>query len=178
MPYAGFEQLPREMQPKVRSTHAMRWALRIIRGERLTGDSPGEAIPMMGWLDLPWDDGSHVVVCGFNEGVVPSSEKNDLFLPNSLRKRLGIMHSSRRFARDAYYLNLLISSKEKLRLIVGRRNAENEPLIPSRLLFHDEEDSVVSRALQCFDSEPLAFRVTSVEERTPVSYTHLRAHET
>lgn len=162
----GFEQLPREMQPKVRSTHAMRWAIRIIRGERLTGDSPGEAIPMMGWLDLPWDDGSHVVVCGFNEGVVPSSEKNDLFLPNSLRKRLGIMHSSRRFARDAYYLNLLICSKEKLRLIVGRRNAENEPLIPSRLLFHDEEDSVVSRALQCFDSEPLAFRVTSVEERT------------
>ena len=159
-----FEQLPNGIQPQVKATHALRWAIRQVQGDRVAGLPPADAVPMLGWLDLPWDDGTHVVVCGFNEGVVPSSEKHDLFLPNSLRQRLGIMHSSRRFARDAYYLSLLIHGKQKLRLVAGRRTAENDPLVPSRLLFHDRPEVVVKRALECFDQPAKTFRLASPEE--------------
>ncbi len=159
-----FEQLPRGIQPDVQATHALRWAIRQVQGDRVVALAPLEGVPMLGWLDLPWDDGTHVVVCGFNEGVVPSSEKHDLFLPNALRQRLGIMHSSRRFARDAYYLSLLVHGKQKLRVVAGRRTAENDPLVPSRLLFHDQPEIVVERALKCFDEPPSTFRLASPEE--------------
>ena len=46
------------------------------------------AIELRGWLELPWDDAPALVVTGMNEGMVPASGGSDLFLPDTLRRRL------------------------------------------------------------------------------------------
>jgi RecB family exonuclease len=89
-------------------------------------------------------------VCGFNEGCVPKTQGADLFLPDGLRARLGLEDSNRRFARDAYALQLVLTSRERVDLVVGRRDTEQEPLVPSPLLFAADGETVARRALEFF----------------------------
>ena len=76
------------------------------------------------------------------------------FLPNRLRQSLGILHNDRRLARDAYALSVLLASRQELQLIVARRDADGNPLAPSRLLFATDGDRVVSRAQRFFGDLP------------------------
>ena len=108
------------------------------------------AIELLGWLELPWDDAPALVVTTFNEGCVPASINSDLFLPNALRVRLGLQDNARRYARDAYALSVLLATRERLDLIVARRNSEGDPLPPSRLLFATDAETLASRALAWF----------------------------
>lgn len=93
------------------------------------------AVRLVGWLDLPLDDAPVAIVTSLNEGLVPQARNGDVFLPNELRRRLGVEDNQRRYARDAYALSLLAASRERLRIVVGRRTAVGDPLFPSRLLF-------------------------------------------
>jgi len=72
--------------------------------ERVSGEKPAEAVELQGWLELIWEDAPHLVVAGLNEGKVPASVSGDLFLPESLRAKLGLKTNAQRFAVDAYYL--------------------------------------------------------------------------
>jgi RecB family exonuclease len=110
----------------------------------------------LGWLELPLDDAPALVVTGFNEGRVPESLNSDLFLPNQLRQKLGIEDNDRRYARDAYALSLLAASREKLHVVAGRRSADADPLLPSRLLFGCDDASMASRVIMFFPAEDSA----------------------
>ena len=92
------------------------------------------AVEILDWLELALDDAPNLVISGMNEGIVPSSVTADPFLPNSLRRELGLLDNDRRYARDAYALFSMSRSKEKLRLILGKRNSAGETLLPTRLL--------------------------------------------
>jgi RecB family exonuclease len=76
---------------------------------------------------------------------------SDVFLPNQLRRDLGIVDNDRRYARDAYALSVLAESREELRVIAGRRSAEGEPMLPSRLLFTCDDRAVAGRVMTFFD---------------------------
>ncbi len=104
----------------------------------------------MGWLDLPWDDAPALVVTGMNEGIVPTSQNPDAFLPNSVRRAMNLDDNDRRLARDAYALSVLAASRKELRLILGRRTAENDPLAPSRLLFACDNHELPERVERLF----------------------------
>ncbi len=122
-----------------------------IAGERLPPPALAEAVEVLGWLELPLDDAAGLIVTGLNEGFVPSVGSADLFLPDRLRKALGLMDNDRRYARDNYALNLLAASR-RLWLIAGRRGMDREPLVPSRLLFACEDVEMAQRARQYFRS--------------------------
>jgi ATP-dependent helicase/nuclease subunit B len=109
-----------------------------------------DAVELAGWLELPLDDAPALIVCGLNEGYVPSSVNADLFLPDALRSRLGLQDNLRRYARDAYALSVLTATRERLELIVARRNLDGDPLIPSRLLFASDLETIAERALRFF----------------------------
>lgn len=111
-----------------------------------------EAIEILGWLELPLDDAPALIVTSLNEGFVPESVNSDLFLPNRLRSALGLLDNSRRYARDAYALSVILASRPDVTLVVGRRNHEGDPLVPSRLLFASERADVAQRALAFFGS--------------------------
>ncbi|TWU02340.1 PD-(D/E)XK nuclease family protein [Stieleria varia] len=90
--------------------------------------------PILGWLDLALEDAPALVVLGFNHPFVPSSVTSDPFLPGTLRSRLNLPDNERRYARDAYAMQLMLSSREHIRFIVGRTAADGTPTPPSRLL--------------------------------------------
>ena len=114
----------------------------------------GSSKPMLhvaGWLELLWDRAPVLTILSFNEGVVPQSVNANLFLPNELRKELGIMDNDRRFARDAYVLKAMASSKKHLLAICGKRDTEDKPRLPSRLLFN--KDKYTQQAFYYFNDK-------------------------
>jgi len=137
------------------------WAfgLEEFAGTMHSADRPAEALELLGWLELLWEDAPHLVVAGFNDGSVPDAVAGDVFLPEALRARLGLKTNAGRFARDAYLLCALAAAREesgRLELLVGRTSATGDPLRPSRLL------------LRCTDAE-LPGRVESLFRVLPSS---------
>jgi RecB family exonuclease len=144
--------VPAGLAPTLAGTEAIRLVLRQVEGEMVPPPPDRGAIELLGWLELPLDDAPALVVAGFNEGRVPGSLNADLFLPNQLRRALGIEDNDRRYARDAYALSLLAASRQQLRLIAGRRSAGGDPLLPSRLLFACDDSSVARRVKLFFSA--------------------------
>ena len=114
----------------------------------------GSSKPMLhvaGWLELLWDRAPVLTILSFNEGIVPQSVNANLFLPNELRKELGITDNDRRFARDDYVLKAMASSKKHLLAICGKRDTEDKPRLPSRLLFN--KDKYTQQAFNYFNDK-------------------------
>jgi ATP-dependent helicase/nuclease subunit B len=148
---AQHSAIPAALMPSLESTAAVRLVLRQVGGATIPPPPNQGAIELLGWLELPLDDAPALVITGFNEGRVPASVNSDLFLPNQLRRALGIEDNDRRYARDAYALSLLAASREKLHVIAGRRSADADPLLPSRLLFACDDRTMARRVLRFFD---------------------------
>jgi hypothetical protein len=145
--------VPQGMAPSVTASEAIRLVLRHVEGERIPAAPDRDSIPMLGWLELPLDDAPALIVTGLNEGFVPSSLNADLFLPNQLRRALGLEDNDRRCARDAYALSMLAASRETLKVIAGRRSSEGDPLVPSRLLFACDDKTMARRVKAFFSGE-------------------------
>jgi RecB family exonuclease len=151
---ASIEGLPPVLIPLVDAATAIQLILRQIRTATVSSRFDPEAIELLGWLELPLDDAAALIVCGFNEGDVPSSVNADAFLPNALRRCLQLEDNARRYARDAYALSVLSASRRQLELIVARHDSQGDPLSPSRLLFATERDEIARRALRFFSEPP------------------------
>lgn len=163
--------IPDQLMPVVSAADALRLTLSQLEKAAIPAAVDPSAIELVGWLELPLDDAPALVVCTFNEGYVPSATGSDMFLPDRLRERLGIQDNRRRYARDAYSLSVLLATREKVDLIVGRKNADGDPLTPSRLLFATDAETLASRALAYFkppqpvhELPPLAGRLTAPRE--------------
>ncbi len=163
--------IPDQLMPVVDAADALRLTLAQLEKAAIPAPVAPSAIELVGWLELPLDDAPALVVCTFNEGYVPSATGSDMFLPDRLRERLGIQDNRRRYARDAYSLCVMLATREKVDLIVGRKNADGDPLTPSRLLFATDAETVASRALAYFkppppvhELPPLAGRLTASRE--------------
>ncbi|HET6884365.1 MAG TPA: PD-(D/E)XK nuclease family protein [Pirellulales bacterium] len=135
---------------------AIRLLLRQIEDKPIPPPAGHSAIELLGWLELPLDDAPALIVTGFNDSFVPSFINADPFLPNGLRRQLGLVDNDQRYARDAYALSVLLGSREKLVLIAGRRSAEGDPLSPSRLAFACPREQIAGRVLGYFGISPTA----------------------
>lgn len=155
---AEHAEVPESMMPALDAMAAVRLVLRHAEGAMIPPPPDYGAIEMLGWLELPLDDAPALIVTGFNEGRVPASVNADLFLPNQLRRALGIEDNDRRYARDAYALSVLAASRKDLRLIAGRRNSEGDPQLPSRLLFACDDSTMAKRVLMFFSHEDTGHR--------------------
>ena len=147
--------LPRRLAPIVSGSEAVRLILHEIENEAVSplpdrGPGRGGPVELLGWLELPWDDAPAMIVTGMNEGIVPSSLNADLFLPNKLRRALGIEDNDRRYARDAYALAVLAASREMLHVIAGRRTGDGDPLAPTRLFFAGDDLTIARRVVSFF----------------------------
>ena len=144
------ETIPAELLPQLPAADALQLVLEQLYSGALPLPPDAEAIELAGWLELPLDDAPALIVCGLNEGYVPSSVNADQFLPDALRNRLGVQDNLRRYARDAYALSVLTATRERVELIVSRRNLDGDPLVPSRLLFATDRETLARRALRFF----------------------------
>lgn len=171
---------------------ALQLALEMVRHRAAPGEARPEAAELLGWLELALDPSPVLIVTGMNEGAVPAGSVADAFLPDSLRRALGIVDDQRRLARDAYLLTAMSRPREHFLAICGRRREDGTPRVPSRLLMACENAAAVERVLRYADPkrEPPApvrvvprlhpasknhFRVRPVVERPPVESLPVRA---
>ncbi|MBN1591106.1 MAG: PD-(D/E)XK nuclease family protein [Pirellulales bacterium] len=139
------------LAPEVNGADAVRLVLRAVASETIAAPAEPGSVELLGWLELALDDAPVLIVTGMNEGIVPASLDADLFLPNQIRRALGIEDNLRRCARDAYALGLLAASGRRLKLIAGRRSPEGDPLLPSRLLLSGDVETTARRVRRLFD---------------------------
>ncbi|QDV45167.1 ATP-dependent helicase/deoxyribonuclease subunit B [Stieleria neptunia] len=140
-----FTQLSRHLDAPVTAASALEMIASRLADLRVGQDQDADDIQIHGWLDLALDDSPAMVVVGFNHPFVPSAVTSDPFLPGSLRSRLGIADNERRYARDLYATQLLLSTRRDIRLIVGKRSADAAPTPPSRLLAASSPPDVARR---------------------------------
>lgn len=147
--------LPPKADPRCSAAQAIRLLLGQLRasGSAIPPEPERAATELLGWLELHLDDAPALVVTGFNEGFVPDSVNAHPFLPNALRRELGLTDNETRRARDAYLLSALLESRESVRIVAGRVTASGEPLRPSRLLLTDRGEALAERILRFASSE-------------------------
>ncbi len=109
----------------------------------------GRVIDVHGWLELLFQPGTHLIICGLNEGKVPAAKSDDPWLGESARKLLKLHTESSRAARDTFLLQSMmqsrISSGGRVHLICSRSNDGGEPMLPSRLLLATEPNDIPAR---------------------------------
>jgi ATP-dependent helicase/nuclease subunit B len=124
-----------------------------LRSLKYDAARQGTAVDLEGWLELHWNDAPLLVVTGMNEGKVPESLAADPFLPNSLRRTLGLRSDEDRYARDLYLMRAMVESRRsggRACFICGKTGASGDPLKPSRLLFACRNDDLPARARTLF----------------------------
>jgi len=125
---------------------------------QLEPDDP-EVLLTEGWLELPWSPAQELVITGFNEGCVPDAVVGHAFLPDALRKGLGLTSNDRRTARDTCLLQALLTSRapHAVHITLERVSSRNDVRKPSRLLFLCDEATLARRAKALFrDAETSA----------------------
>lgn len=130
----SLSDIPSELEPKMTVSEFIDWLMRGLSGALIPEPTDVAAVEMLGWLELALDDAPALIVTGLHDGVVPESASADAFLPNGLRRQLGMIDNARRYARDIYSLQVMLRSREQVRIIVGKTDANGDPLVPSRLL--------------------------------------------
>lgn len=120
----------------------------------VTEEGPdGRVLDVQGWLELLHARGSHLIICGMNEGRVPSRASRDPWLTETLREELGLMCDKRRASRDAYLLSALIEMRResgRVDLLVGKSSRGGDVLMPSRLLLTAEGSTLAERVSTLF----------------------------
>lgn len=158
---AAFDSGLRELEGAVSAaqigTEAAEVLLARLQDATVKAERRDEPLDLEGWLELAWNPAPLLFVAGMNEGLVPDGQVGDLFLPDRLRRRLGLRDDRLRVARDAYVLTALLEQRRaggQVVLLVGKTSTAGDPLRPSRLLFRCPDEELVERARRLFQTPP------------------------
>jgi len=146
----GQDDVPESFTMDTTAVEALNWIMEAAAKERIVPQPETSSVELAGWLDLPLDDSAVMIVTGFNEGNVPTSEVGHQFLPNALCELLNVQDNNRRYARDAYGLTVISKVQQNLLIVTGRSDETGNPLRPSRLLFADTPQVAATRARSFF----------------------------
>lgn len=112
----------------------------------------GDDIWADGWLELPFLDADELVVAGFQEGCVPESVVGHAFLPDALRRGLGLPDNASRARRDLQILNIALACRAPaaVTFLFHAIDAQGDVVKPSRLLFSCADDRELARRVRRF----------------------------
>jgi len=105
-------------------------------------------IDVQGWLELLYEPGRHLVLCGMNEGKVPARNTGDSWLGEAAGRQLGLLGNSDRAARDAFLYQAMIEARSaagRVDLLCAKSGTGGEALLPSRLLLAADRDELPQR---------------------------------
>ncbi|MBI1246762.1 hypothetical protein GC197_02825 [bacterium] len=145
-----WSEIPESLSQPLNASEMLRVLKNQLSSVMIPAEHDPEAIETLGWLELPLMDAPVCIVTSFNDGLIPSSNTADLFLPNTLRKLLGLEDDSLRYARDAYQVQVIQHTRKKVAWIVPKRGADGDPLAPSRLLFTGDTKTLPHRVERMF----------------------------
>ena len=113
----------------------------------------GRVLDVQGWLELFHEPGSHLLLCGMNDGMVPARSGGEPWLSEASRERLGLITDSQRAARDAFIYQSMLEARRvggRVDVICGKSGAGGENLLPSRLLLAGTRDELPERVKLLF----------------------------
>jgi ATP-dependent helicase/nuclease subunit B len=113
----------------------------------------GRVIDVQGWLELLFEPGAHLVLCGMNEGRVPPESAPDPWLNQAALLQLGLISRDERVARDAFLFASLVESRRaggRVDLLCAKTAGSGDPLAPSRLLMASPDEELVERVETLF----------------------------
>ena len=134
--------------------------LRMISQASWVEDLAGEEMKLNGWLELPWADAPRMIILGCNDAFLPESLPMDSFIPQSLRRELGLWTDGDRSGRDSYLLHWLLSSHRgsaEIDFVMGKFSRDGSPLKPSPLFFLcdlQDGDTLPTRTEKLFGEVP------------------------
>lgn len=140
------------------------FALRLQETSYSLEPDEGTTVLSDGWLELPFLDADELIITGFNEGRVPESVVGHAFLPDRLRRGLGLADNESRTRRDRAILRMAAECRERVAVKVFFRaiDAKGDVLKPSRLLFDGLDDTELVKRVTRF----YKVRVGTEEART------------
>ena len=126
----------------------------------------GDVVLIDGWLELPFLDADELVIAGFNEGKVPEAIVGHAFLPDRLRRGLGLVDNEARAKRDAMILSMALGcrSPESVKVLFRSIDSRGDVLKPSRLLFDCEDDGELVARVKAFYSIGVGTAETSIAD--------------
>lgn len=113
----------------------------------------GRVLDVQGWLELFHEPGSHLVLCGMNEGKVPARAGGEPWLGEASRTILGLISDSDRAARDAFLYQAMLEARVaggRVDVLCGKSGTGGESLLPSRLLLSTSRERLPTRVKQLF----------------------------
>lgn len=112
----------------------------------------GDVIQTDGWLELPFLETDELIIAGFQEGCIPESVVGHAFLPDALRRGLGLPDNAFRGARDKRILDMALACRppSAVRIFFHGIDAQGDVLKPSRLLFEDADDATLADRVKRF----------------------------
>ncbi len=167
---AEIEECPADLAPTVPAWQALERLGRLLVGRAIPPPParPGRpTVELLGWLELPLDDAPALILTGFQEDRIPESVHGDAWLPNGLRRRLGLADNEARLARDVFAATLILETRAEAVFVSGRRSAAGDPLRPSRLGFHAPEGQIPARVRHALDAAPARRSAPPRPEETP-----------
>ncbi len=115
-------------------------------------------LDVQGWLEIFHEPGSHLVLCGMNEGSIPSRGGGEPWLGEAARNLLGLTSDADRAARDGYLYHALLESRRdrgRVDVFCGKTGGSGDVLLPSRLLLAATREELPARVQSLFrDIEP------------------------
>ncbi|MCU0780845.1 MAG: PD-(D/E)XK nuclease family protein [Akkermansiaceae bacterium] len=111
------------------------------------------AADVQGWLELLYEPGRHLVICGLNDGKVPTRGGGDPWLGEAARKALGLPGERQRAARDAFLYQAMLETRRhggRVDLICGKAGGGGEVMLPSRLLLAADRSELPQRVAVLF----------------------------
>ncbi len=166
---AEIEQEAARFGLKPKADEAFSLSLEALSKTALS-ETRGEVdLVLQGWLELLWEPAPNLIVAGVNEEHVPGILIAHPFLPDRVRRDLGLPCQATRFARDSYTLRALAelrSVKGALHVLCGQWSERGDALRPSRLLFLCADHALPQRVKHLFPKEESASQGSQEPVRT------------
>lgn len=108
-----------------------------------------EKLDAVGFLELPWYGDSVVIAAGLSENAMSNGKLSDIFLPEQLKRHLGLRTIADRQAADAACFFALDHSADVYFLVV-RSDASGNRLLPPRILLQCGRDKLPGRIDELF----------------------------
>ncbi len=153
---------------EVSAQEAMEMLTESLGGVRLSAEKGDEVLDMEGWLEVSYDAAPHLILAGMHEGCVPDGAVDDVFVPDSLKKELGLRDAAGRCDRDAFLLSAALQCRKnngRVDAVVARFNDAGEARKPSRLLMRYQDDELARVVRHLFAEQDSSESITGAWTR-------------
>ena len=124
--------------PAVAERFRMKLFSRLLKSATYMLEPTAEnVLATTGWLEVPWCLDEEMVIAGFNEGCVPENVVGHPFVPDSLRKAVGVATNAMREARDSFIFAQAARCRKNgsVSVCMHQISADKNVMKPSRILF-------------------------------------------